>query len=99
MAIGLTAYTVAYFNQTYQVYAAGRFIIMTFCSCGYLGFQHCMERMAPQYRATMAMIVETTACGIGIMIVSLIGHVFNTWVHYYLVLGTICISVLPIFKV
>ena len=38
--------------------------------------------MAPQFRATAAMIIETSASGIGIMLVSLIGYFTKSWISF-----------------
>jgi len=59
-------------------------------------FPHAMERIHPKYTAITAIFVETGACGIGIMLVSVIGYFFNTWVAYYYVLGVFVLMSLPI---
>ena len=56
-----------------------------------------MEQIAPKFRATAAMLAETTACGIGIMLVSSIGYFFSNWVAYYYVLSTLFLLSLPAF--
>ena len=54
-----------------------------------------MEQVAPQYRESMA-FAETSASGIGIMTVSLIGVIFSNWIQYYLVLSTMMVACIPI---
>jgi len=94
----LVGFLTCYFNNYgVNVFIAGRFFMMFFNTHSYLGFQHCMERMAPRYRATMAMIVETSAAGIGIMLLSLIGYIFSTWIEFLLVISTSLALCVPIF--
>jgi len=56
-----------------------------------------MELIIPCYKTDMAMIVETSACGLGIVLVSLVGHIFSNWVEYYVVLATTLIATIPLF--
>lgn len=69
-------------NHGLAIYAAGRFLRMNFALQHIIGFQLCMERMAPQFRASSAMFLESSANGIGIMSVSIIGYLTNSWVQY-----------------
>ena len=48
--------------------------------------------MAPQYRATAAMIMETTSSGFGIITVSLIGFMFADWIQFLLALSTLMVG-------
>lgn len=52
--------------------------------------------MVPKYRTQMAMIIDPVSCGIGIMMVSLIGYIFSTWVTYYIALASIMVIIMPI---
>ena len=38
--------------------------------------------MAPQFRESAAMIIESSASGIGIILVSVIGYFTDSWVSY-----------------
>ena len=53
--------------------------------------------MLPKWRPQMAMIVETTACGFGIILMSLIGHIFTHWRYFELTLVTLMVVTMPVF--
>ena len=40
------------------------------------------ERIAPQFRENAAMIIESSASGVGIVMVSVIGYFTNSWISY-----------------
>ena len=55
----------------------------------YFRFQYCLERMAPQYHTFMTMFGMTFSSGIGIMFLSLIGYICNSWVQCLIAIGLV----------
>ena len=49
---------------------------------GLINFELILERMAPQFRETAAMIIESSASGVGIVMVSAIGYFTDSWISY-----------------